>query len=553
MKDQAQDEHKLWWQRGVVYQIYPRSFQDSNGDGVGDLPGIMERLDYLSDVLKVDAIWLSPIFPSPMADFGYDVSNYTDIHPIFGTLDDFDALLSAAHARGLRLIIDFVPNHTSDQHPWFLESRSSRQSPKRDWYIWRDAKPDGSLPNNWASMFGGDAWEWDEATGQYYLHTFLKEQPDLNWRNADVKAAMLDVLRFWLERGVDGFRIDVAHFVMKDPDLRDNPPNPNAGVNNSTLHGWAKLEHVHDLGHPDVHAVFREIRQLLDQYDGEYPRVTIGEIHEFDWPTWVSYYGEQLDELHMPFNFALLNVVWNAANVRVIVESVESVVRSVAWPNYVLGNHDTHRLATRLGLAQSRIALMLLLTLRGTPTMYYGEELGMHDVDIPTELVQDPFEKNIPGRGLGRDPERTPMQWGASENAGFARPGTQPWLPPSDDFTTANVTSELQAPTSPLNFVRSLLDLRRDTAALHSGTYASVSVEDVDCYVYMREAKGRRFLVALNFTDRPKTLTMPNLDRGKVCISTYLDTHEAEVNLQSLSLRPNEGCVVALEDSGMDV
>jgi alpha-glucosidase len=546
MNDHEQGEHKLWWQRGVIYQIYPRSFQDSNGDGVGDLSGILQRLDYLSEVLKVDAIWLSPIFPSPMADFGYDVSDYTDIHPMFGTLDDFDALLSAAHARGLRLIIDFVPNHTSDQHPWFLESRSSRQSPKRDWYIWRDPKPDGSLPNNWASMFGGAAWEWDETTGQYYLHTFLREQPDLNWRNPAVKAAMLDVLRFWLDRGVDGFRIDVAHFIMKDPDLRDNPPNPNAEMSGTSTHGWAKLEHVHDLGHPDVHAVFREIRQVLDQYDGEHPRVTIGEIHEFDWSTWVLYYGERLDELHMPFNFALLNVVWNAANVRVIVESVESVVRSGAWPNYVLGNHDTHRLASRIGVEQSRVAMMLLLTLRGTPTMYYGEELGMQDVDIRPDLVQDPYEKNIPGVGLGRDPERTPMQWDASENAGFAPPDTQPWLPIADAYTTVNVATELQSARSMLNLIRGLLELRRTTPALHSGTYASVNVDDADCYVYLREGEGGRFLVALNFTDQLKTLTVPELDRGKVCISTHPDTPEAEVNRHSLSLRPNEGCVVEL-------
>jgi alpha-glucosidase len=548
MNEEGQSEEALWWQRGVIYQIYPRSFRDSNGDGIGDLPGILEKLDYLAGILKIDAIWLSPIFPSPMADFGYDVSNYTDVDPMFGTVSNFDALLEAAHARGLQMIIDFVPNHTSDKHPWFEESRSSRESPKRDWYIWRERKPDGSFPNNWLSMFGGVAWEWDETTGQYYLHTFLKEQPDLNWRNPEVKAAMLDALRFWLDRGVDGFRIDVAHFIMKDPALRDNPLNPNTHPDSLTAHAWASQDHLYDLGHPDVHTVYREIRQLLDTYSGERPRVAVGEIHEFDWPTWVSYYGEKLDELHMPFNFALLNVVWNAANVRAIVEAVEKVVRFGAWPNYVLGNHDTHRLASRLGADQARVAMMLLLTLRGTPTMYYGEELGMRDVHIPKNLVQDPFEKNVPDLGLGRDPERTPMQWDASENAGFSLHGAHPWLPISEGFTTVNVASELQYPTSDLNLIRRLLELRRNTPALHAGTYQSVQVEDSDCYVYVRACDGRRFAVALNFSAQPKTLNVPGGERGTVRVSTHMDG-ESQVDLRSLTLRPNEGCVVDLQST----
>ena len=291
---------------------------------------------------------------------------------------------------------------------------------------------------------------------------------------------MLDVLRFWLERGVDGFRIDVAHFIMKDPELRDNPVNPNSGPDGPPAHAWEGQQHIHNLGHPDVHGIFREIRQLLDEYSHERPRVSIGEIHEFDWPTWVSYYGANLDELHMPFNFALLNVVWRPAEVRAVVESVEGVARNGAWPNYVLGNHDTHRLASRVGLAQARVALMLLLTLRGTPTMYYGEELGMEDVDIPPEFVQDPFEKNVPGLGLGRDPERSPMQWDTSANAGFSPAAAPPWLPVADDFSAVNVESELADPSSTLNFVRRLLQLRRSTPALHSGTYSSIDTEDDD-------------------------------------------------------------------------
>lgn len=548
MKDETHTNETLWWQQGVVYQIYPRSFRDSNGDGVGDLPGILERLDYLAHTLRIDAIWLSPIFPSPMADFGYDVADYTDIDPMFGTLHDFDVLLEAVHVRGLRLIIDFVPNHTSDRHPWFKESRSSRESPKRDWYIWRDPKPDGSLPNNWVSMFGGPAWEWDESTGQYYLHTFVKEQPDLNWRNPEVKAAMLDVLRFWLERGVDGFRIDVAHFIIKDPELRDNPPNPHARPESVRAHAWADQRHVHDLGHPDVHGVYREVRQLLDRYSVERPRVSIGEIHEFHWPAWVSYYGQNLDELHMPFNFALLNVVWNAAEVRSIVEAVEAVVQNGAWPNYVLGNHDTHRLASRVGAAQARVALMLLLTLRGTPTLYYGEELGMEDVYIPPEMVQDPFERNVPGLGLGRDPERSPMQWNGSANAGFSRAGVQPWLPLSANFNTVNVESELEDASSTLNFVRRLLDLRHSTVALHSGTYQSIQIDDTDCFVYRREARGHRFVVALNFSGEPRTISLPESGRATERVSTHLDG-DTEVDLRTLHLRPNEGRIVEVLDS----
>src|SRR5579859_791137 len=268
----------LWWQRGIIYQIYPRSFQDSNGDGIGDLTGIEQRLDYLSEVLNVDAIWLSPIYPSPMADFGYDVSNYVDIHPLFGTLQTFDRLVAEAHRRDIRVLIDFVPNHSSDQHPWFQESRSSRDNPKRDWYYWADPKPDGSPPNNWLAFFGGRAWEWDEATGQYYLHSFLKEQPDLNWRNPEVKQAMLDVLRFWLERGVDGFRIDVAHLIMKDPQMRDNPPNPGAARHGDPWRDFETQLHVYSKGHADIHEAFRAIRSVLDDYSKERPRMAVGEI-----------------------------------------------------------------------------------------------------------------------------------------------------------------------------------------------------------------------------------------------------------------------------------
>ncbi|HVO42432.1 MAG TPA: alpha-amylase family glycosyl hydrolase, partial [Aggregatilineales bacterium] len=368
----------LWWQHGVIYQIYPRSFKDSNGDGIGDLAGVIDKLAYLSDSLGVDAIWLSPFYPSPMADFGYDVSNYTDVDRMFGDLPTFDKLVAGAHAGNIRVIIDFVPNHTSDQHRWFVESRSSRVNPRRDWFVWGDPKPDGSAPNNWLSVFGGSAWEFDAATKQYYLHSFLKEQPDLNWRNPQVKAAMFDALRFWLERGVDGFRIDVAHFIMKDPALRDNPLNP-ARVENP-VNWWDAYNqylHPYDHAHADIHGIFREIRALLDSYSAERPRFVVGEIDMDDWSEWASNYGAKLDELHMPFNFKLIQAPWQLAAVRTVVESVEAVLRFGAWPNYVLGNHDQSRVASRVGADAARAAMMLLLTLRGTPTLYYGDEIGM--------------------------------------------------------------------------------------------------------------------------------------------------------------------------------
>ena len=464
-----------WWQSGVVYQIYPRSFRDSNGDGTGDLVGVREKIEYLSETLGVDALWLSPFYPSPMADFGYDVADYTDVDPLFGTLADIDALIAAAHERDIAVIIDFVPNHSSDQHPWFRASRSSRTDPKRDWYVWRDPKQDGSPPNNWLANFGGSAWQWDDATSQYYLHSFLPEQPDLNWRNPELKAAMFDTLRFWLDRSVDGFRIDVAHAIMKDPDLRDNPPNPDVGHGlHKSLGAYDAQLHIHDKGHPDVHGVYRELRALLDAYGAERPRVAIGGIHIFDWAEWARYYGAALDELHLPFNFGLLGVHWSAQAVRRVVDGLEAALPAGAWPNYVLGNHDEPRIASRIGRDNAPLAMMLLLTLRGTPTLYYGDELGMRDVPIPLEREQDPWGKRVPGLGLGRDPERTPMQWDASPHAGFCAPDVEPWLPVSDDAARVNVAVELADSGSMLTLTRRLLALRRATPALAHGGYRPI-------------------------------------------------------------------------------
>jgi alpha-glucosidase len=535
----------LWWQTGVIYQIYPRSFRDTTGDGVGDLRGILEKLDYLAETLGVDAVWLSPFYPSPMADFGYDVANYTDVHPLFGDLATFDRLVSEAHQRGLRIIIDLVPNHTSDQHPWFVESRSSRHDPKRNWYIWADPKPDGSPPNNWLSVFGGPAWEWDEATGQYYLHSFLKEQPDLNWRNPDLKEAMFGVVRFWLERGVDGFRIDVAHYIMKDPELRDNPPNPQlAKTLHKALGEYDSQFHLHDLNHPDIHGVYRELRQLLDAYSSEHARVSIGEVHIFDLQQWLAYYGQSLDELHMPFNFQLLGQPWQARAFRQVVDTLEAALPSGSWPNYVLGNHDESRLATRYGRIQARVAAMLLLTLRGTPTLYYGDEIGMVEVPIPADQQQDPWGLRVPG--LGRDGCRTPMQWNGAANAGFSPADTPAlWLPLAKDYQQHNVERQLADSASILTLYRRLLAYRRASHALQRGAYKALDGVPEECYVYLRQARNEQLLVALNFSDHEQHLSLPSLDGGTIALSTHLDSTETVLHGE-LTLRSNEGIIVEI-------
>ncbi|GAC1526436.1 MAG: alpha-amylase family glycosyl hydrolase [Chloroflexota bacterium] len=532
-----------WWQWGTIYQIYPRSFQDSNGDGIGDLQGVIDRLSYLSTDLQIDAIWLSPFYPSPMADFGYDVADYCGVDPIFGTLADWDALITAAHASDIRVIIDFVPNHSSDQHLWFQESRSARDNPRRDWYVWRDPKPDGLPPNNWIASFGGSAWEWDERTGQYFLHSFLPQQPDLNWRNPDVCQAMFEVLTFWLDRGVDGFRIDVAHLIMKDPDLRDNPVNLKGTAGHRPVGDYDSQVHIHDRGHGDVHEVYREMRRLLDRYSAERPRVSIGEIHIFDWAEWTQYYGAELDELHLPFNFRLLPTPWQATEVKQVVDELEAALPHGAWPNWVLGNHDEHRIASRVGTEQARVAQMLLLTLRGTPTLYYGDELGMTDVPIPPDREQDPWGMRVPGLDLGRDPQRTPMQWDVSPHAGFCLPTADPWLPVADDYRQRNVTVQQQDPRSMLSLVRALLVARRAHAALHLGSYHPIQFDSTDCFAYERRCGNERLVVILNFSANDHSVNLPTLSDGQVLLSTYLDRQDA-IQAGELVLRPHEGVIV---------
>lgn len=513
-----------WWQHAVVYQIYPRSFQDSNGDGIGDLRGILQRLDYLVS-LGVDAIWISPIFPSPMADFGYDISDYCGIDPIFGTMEDFDRLLAEAHARGLRVILDFVPNHTSDRHPWFLESRSSRDNARRGWYIWRDK------PNNWISHFGGSAWEYDEHTGQYYLHEFLKEQPDLNWRNPAVKQAMFNTLRFWLDKSVDGFRVDVMWVMIKDDQFRDNPPNPaykpHEPLKNSLLP-------IYDADRREIHDLVAEMRAVIDSYPG---RVLIGEIY-LPLHQLMSYYGRDLTGANLPFNFQLLQCAWTAQSVAKILVDYYSALPARAWPNWVLGNHDKPRIASRVGAAQARIAAMLLFTLPGTLTMYYGEELGMLDVPIAPGEVQDPAEKNEPGVGQGRDPERTPMPWDGSTNAGFT--GAKPWLPLGDN-AKCPIEVQNQERGSMLNFYRGLIRLRKDHPVLVSGTLAETRAEG-HLLRYMRISSVDRLEVVLNFGREPIDV---NTDVGTVLAAA----DHSRLGLQTggmLRLDASEGLVIKL-------
>jgi alpha-glucosidase len=536
-----------WWQRGSIYQIYPRSFQDSNQDGIGDLRGILSRLDYFT-WLGIQAIWICPIYPSPMADFGYDIADFTDIDPLFGDLATFDELVVECHRRDLKLIMDFVPNHTSDQHPWFSESRSSRENARRDWYVWADPGPDGGPPNNWLSIFGGSAWEWDAHTGQYYLHSFLKEQPDLNWRNPEVKAAMFDVVRFWLERGVDGLRIDVANFIMKDPQLRDNPLNTGQSWTfNKSYGGYDSQIHLFDKGHPDLHAIYRELRLLLESYSLQEPRISIGEVQIDDWSEWVTYYGRNLDELHMPFNFGLLYVPWNGLAIRTFVDKIEALLPPEAWPCFVLGSHDEARIASRIGSTQARVGMMLLLTLRGTATIYYGDELGMHNVDVPPERSVDCWNQELLAMGLSRDPARTPMQWGSGPNAEFCSATTTPWLPLADDYAQVNVALEQHDPRSPLSLTRALLHLRATTPALITGSYRSLDGVGENCYAYLRELDQQRYLIVLSFADHEQSISLPVKGKATILISTYLD-REGAVDSSAFALRGNEGCILVLEE-----
>jgi alpha-glucosidase len=466
-----------WWREGVLYQVYPRSFADSNGDGVGDLPGVIDRLDHL-EWLGIDGIWLNPTMPSPNADWGYDVSDYFGVHPELGTLADLDRLVSSAATRGIRVLLDLVPNHTSDRHPWFMDARV-RTAARRDWYVWADPRPDGSPPNDWVSVFDGPAWTLDETTGQYYLHQFLAEQPDLNWWNAEVKDAFDEILRFWFSRGIAGFRIDVAHAIVKDRALQD------LGIQ------------------ADVHEVHRRWRALADA-QGEPARILLGETHIRELEQMVAFYGSGEDELHLAFNFPFVYSDFEAERLAAVVAETERLLPAAAWPVWTGSNHDSGRFPTRWcgdDDARTRLALIALLTLRGTPVLYYGDELGMAEVEVRPEQLRDPVGLRRWPDDPGRDRARTPMQWSPADGAGFTEAGAEPWLP-LGAHRARNVEDQRRDPDSILCFCRELIALRRTRSDLRTGAYRELE-SPPGVWAWRR---GERVTVALNMSEREAAL-----------------------------------------------
>ncbi len=539
-----------WWDTAMIYEIYLRSFQDSNGDGIGDLPGLISRLDYLNDgtpdSLGIDAIWLTPIYPSPLYDFGYDISDFTDIDPMYGSMEQFQHFTSLAHERGIKIIMDLVANHTSHQHAWFQASRLGRDNPKRNWYVWRDAAEGGGPPNNWLSVFGGSAWTFDEDTGQYYLHSFLPQQPDLNWRNPAVRQAMFDVVRFWTSRGVDGFRLDAIAHIAKDELLRDNPLSAKPLPPGST--GYEAQVHLYDHNDAIIHDWLTALRVVLDE-DGK-PRMMVSEIYGLD-PEDVARYHGALGppEMHMSFNFDVLEAPWRATEVRAAVDSFEQNLPSNVWPNVVLNNHDRPRFVSRHdadghGEERARLAAILLLTLRGAAYLYYGEEIGMRDGTIPRDRLQDPVGVRFWPENLGRDPERTPMQWAPELGAGFT--SGRAWLPIGPDLDRINVQTESRDPSSILNLYRRLALQRRSSKAIRAGAYLPLDAVPPDTYCYLRDAVNDRVLVLLNFASEHRQIDLEALGRGDV----LADSHPARVGslaLWPLILQPFEGLVIQLQ------
>jgi glycosidase len=500
-------EHRdHWYRRGTLYQIYPLSWADGNGDGFGDLPGILQHLDYLNDgtaaSLGVAAVWLSPIYRSPMADWGYDVADHCAIDPRFGSLKDFDQLVEEMHRRGMKLLLDFVPNHTSVEHAWFKEARTSRDNARRDWYIWADPTANGGLPNNWLSKFGGSAWELDEATGQYYLHTFLTQEPDLNWRNPAVRQAMLEVLRFWLDRGVDGFRTDAVTSLLKDPQLRDDPPNPDYRPSISDP-ADANLR-IYSSGRPGMKQLLGSLCQLVSR--GE-ERVLLSETY-LSVPSLQEFYAACRHHLmHAPFNFNLLALEWSAAAFRSFIDEYEATLTPEDWPNYVLGSHDRPRLASRLGAERARLLIFLQLTLRGLPVIYYGDELGLENGVVDTTNSHDQSTRRWPATAFNRDVARTPMPW-RRQGPRFGFGSVQPWLAASLDSPEHNVAAEEEQPDSLLQVCRRLIHLRASGQALAEGDYRSIEIDNPHIFAFVRETGLMRCYVLLNFADSPQKATL---------------------------------------------
>ena len=507
-----------WYRRAVLYHVYPLSFADGGSDGYGDLRGLINHLDYLNDgtaeSLGVGALWLSPIFASPMADFGYDVSDYRAINPVFGSMVDFDELLERAHARGIRIMLDFVPNHTSVQHAWFTSSSSGTQDPKRDWYIWADGKPGGAPPNNWKSRFGGPAWTFDEATGQWYLHTFLPDQPDLNWRNPAVREAMMEVLRFWLRRGVDGFRTDAVEALLKDAQLRDNPPNPAyvPGVSDPA----DEFMQVYSAMSGELGDILNSFCEVLAESDDE--RYLVTEAYLGIAGMSALYHACAIHPVHAPFNFNLMSLPWSGSGYRDFIDTYEASLRPQDWPNYVVGNHDHMRLGTRLTPLQARLTALLQMTLRGLPVVYYGDELGLPDAVVPEDRARDPWGKRVPGFGFGRDPERSPLPWTNEHYHGFS--DQRPWLPFVNEAASFSIETQERDPESMLHLYRHLIHLRNTMPALIEGDYRSLDLGNDDVFSFMRETGSHRICVVLNFSHVSQSVAAGDLGR---CIAGTVD------------------------------
>jgi len=525
-------EGHQWWQHAVFYEIYPRSFADSNNDGIGDLNGISSKMSYLHN-LGVDAIWISPCYPSPQVDFGYDVSDYENIDPMYGTLADFDGMVAEGRKQNVKIILDFVPNHTSDQHPWFLDSKSSRTSAHRDWYIWRDGKGPGKPPNNWISIFGGSAWTLDPTTNQYFYHFFYKQQPDLNWRNPAVEKTMLDTTRWWYQRGVSGFRLDAVDTLFEDPELRDNPVLP--GTN---AQGDPNMENQYNDKLPQVHEELQKLRKVADDYNA----VLIGE-------TWTSniaeldrYYGQGSHELQLPMDFMFTMV--NQLSPPEFRRQIAAVDAAHGWPVFVISNHDIQRSYNRYGDGKNNDAIAKLmgafyLTLRGTPIMYYGEEIGMENNDpIRREDVKDPIGRTGWPKEKGRDGERTPMQWNTAPNAGFS--DATPWLPVPPTYKTHNVASESQDANSVLNLYKKVLALRHTNQALLEGSYVALNKNDPNVMSYLRSYKGEAVLVALNMsaTTQKTTFNLSGQGFTQTILNTLIASPSASARGNEITLEP---------------
>ena len=529
---------KNWLDSLIVYHIYPLSFMDSDGDGYGDLNGIIEKLDYLSGhkkSLNVDAVWLSAIQTSPMKDFGYDVTDYYSIDPIFGDLTTFKKLIEECHSRKLKFILDFVPNHTSNLHSWFKQSQLSKNNPKRNWYVWKDPSNNGGPPNNWVSDFGGSAWTYDKKTGQYYLHSFLPEQPDLNWRNKEVVKEMEKVLHFWLKIGVDGFRIDSVNYLKKDPLFRNDPINKKYDPQQNDP--YDRFIHKNSEGNSDLLKTINRFCKILKKYKNKF---MISEVY-LDINSMKKLYNACPEKIHIPLNPNLINIPWKAHLYKDFIDEFEKSLTKNDIPNYSLGNHDWSRLSSRIGSQNIRVAAMMLLTLRGIAFIYQGEEIGMVDGIVPADRVKDPLGNETDTNREGRDRARTPMHWKNKKNAGFSR-NEETWLPISSSYKKINIKDQEKDPRSVLNLYKTLIKYKKNLVALKEGSYESIDSKDRELFIYARKKKDKEVIIALNFSNKEKNINIRNSE-AKILCSTYMDKKDLLTDLKNVPLRQNEGCI----------